>query len=135
MIAVALCVLAGVIGAGAGSDGDYFERGRPAARGDGAGDCGGGVSPPPPKLSSRWRCRYPAFQASGPDFPEDAHPANGETFKARTVLSDVRVRSIRATDVEAVVGKPGSLTTSLLGMSFLQHVRLRIEGDQLALYQ
>ena len=61
--------------------------------------------------------------------------ANGVTWAARVKLADVRVGTIHVQNITTLVGKKGALHTSLLGMSFLKNVRLRIEGGELALYK
>ena len=61
--------------------------------------------------------------------------ANGETVAARVKLNQVRVGAIDVRDVSALVGRRGAIDTSLLGMSFLKNVRLRMEGGELALYK
>ncbi len=61
--------------------------------------------------------------------------ANGETWAARVKLADVRIGAIHVQDIDALVAMKGALPTSLLGMTFLKRVRLRIERGELALYQ
>lgn len=60
--------------------------------------------------------------------------ANGVTMGARIRLNSLSVGSIRMERVEAMVGKPGALHESLLGMSFLSRLRsYEFSGDFLTL--
>ena len=60
--------------------------------------------------------------------------ANGVTFAARVRLSSVTIGSIRVEQVEALVGRPGALRESLLGMTFLSRLRsYEFSGDFLTL--
>ncbi len=60
--------------------------------------------------------------------------ANGKTFAAPVRLNEVRVGSISIPDVRALVSKPGQLSTSLLGMTFLSRLRsYKVSGNQLVL--
>lgn len=49
--------------------------------------------------------------------------ANGVTFAARVRLASIVIGSIRVEQVEALVGRPGALRESLLGMTFLSRLR------------
>jgi len=49
--------------------------------------------------------------------------ANGRTFAARVRLDEVAIGPLDRTNVDALVAKPGALTQSLLGMSFLSRLR------------
>lgn len=53
-------------------------------------------------------------------FTAGAQTANGVAYYAPTRLRELRVGQIVVTDVEAAVAKPGQLSTTLLGMSFLR---------------
>jgi aspartyl protease family protein len=56
--------------------------------------------------------------------------ANGRTMAARVHLNKVGIGPLDRTKVEALVAKPGALTQSLLGMSFLSRLRsYEFSGD------
>jgi aspartyl protease family protein len=60
--------------------------------------------------------------------------ANGRTVAARVWLDVVSVGTLDRTKVEALVAQPGSLSQSLLGMSFLSRLRsYEFSGDFLTL--
>ena len=60
--------------------------------------------------------------------------ANGRTMVAPTRIEDLRLSDIRLGDVRSFVAQPGSLETSLLGMSALSRLRSwTVEGDRLVL--
>lgn len=60
--------------------------------------------------------------------------ANGRTVAARIRLDKVSIGPLDRTKVEALVAKPGALTQSLLGMSFLSRLRsYEFSGDFLTL--
>ena len=60
--------------------------------------------------------------------------ANGTTYAAAVRLRSITIGPIEITDVEALVGKPGSLKENLLGMSFLKRLRsYEVSGDFLTL--
>jgi aspartyl protease family protein len=60
--------------------------------------------------------------------------ANGRTLAARVRLSRVAIGPLDRKDVEALVAQPGTLTQSLLGMSFLSRLRsYEFSGDFLTL--
>jgi aspartyl protease family protein len=60
--------------------------------------------------------------------------ANGRTVAARVWLEEVAVGPLDRTRVESLVAKPGALTQSLLGMSFLSRLRsYEFSGDFLTL--
>lgn len=60
--------------------------------------------------------------------------ANGRTMAARVWLSNVSIGPLDRTRVEALVAQPGTLTQSLLGMSFLSRLRsYEFSGDFLTL--
>ncbi|MDB5652173.1 MAG: protease [Hyphomicrobiales bacterium] len=54
------------------------------------------------------------------DFNVPIGTANGTTRAASMTLAEVRIGTIRATDVQAIVLPPGAADRSLLGMSFLK---------------
>lgn len=60
--------------------------------------------------------------------------ANGRTVAARVRLKDVAIGPLDRTNVETLVARPGALTQSLLGMSFLNRLRsYEFSGDFLTL--
>jgi aspartyl protease family protein len=60
--------------------------------------------------------------------------ANGRTVAARVHLDEVAIGPLDRTRVDALVAKPGALTQSLLGMSFLSRLRsYEFTGDFLTL--
>jgi aspartyl protease family protein len=60
--------------------------------------------------------------------------ANGRTMAARVRLDTVAIGPLDRTKVEALVARPGALTQSLLGMSFLSRLRsYEFSGDFLTL--
>jgi aspartyl protease family protein len=60
--------------------------------------------------------------------------ANGRTVAARIWLDTVAIGPLDRTKVEALVARPGALTQSLLGMSFLSRLRsYEFSGDFLTL--
>lgn len=60
--------------------------------------------------------------------------ANGVTFAARVRLASITIGTIRVEQVEALVGRPGALRESLLGMTFLSRLRsYEFSGDFLTL--
>jgi aspartyl protease family protein len=60
--------------------------------------------------------------------------ANGRTMAARIRLDKVGIGPLDRTKIEALVAKPGTLTQSLLGMSFLSRLRsYEFSGDFLTL--
>ena len=60
--------------------------------------------------------------------------ANGRTLAARVRLNTVAIGPLDRRDVEALVAQPGTLTQSLLGMSFLSRLRsYEFSGDFLTL--
>ncbi len=70
------------------------------------------------------------------DYKYQVNTANGLAHVARVKLADVRIGSIVAHDVEAVVGERGALNGSLLGMTFLSKLsRFSIESGALVLKQ
>ena len=60
--------------------------------------------------------------------------ANGRTVAARVRLNEVAIGPLDRTKVEALIARPGALTQSLLGMSFLSRLRsYEFSGDFLTL--
>ena len=60
--------------------------------------------------------------------------ANGRTVAARVRLNKVAIGPLDRTEVEALVARPGALSQSLLGMSFLSRLRsYEFSGDFLTL--
>jgi len=60
--------------------------------------------------------------------------ANGRTVAARVRLNEVAIGPLDRTKVDALIAKPGALTQSLLGMSFLSRLRsYEFSGDLLTL--
>jgi aspartyl protease family protein len=60
------------------------------------------------------------------------HTANGVVQATEILLSSVRVGTIERREVPAVI-QDSSLPIVLLGMSFLKHLDLRHDADQLTL--
>lgn len=61
--------------------------------------------------------------------------ANGRTRASRVLLNSVRVGSVSANMVEAVIMEDVQLSIPLLGMSFLKRANMKHEGDRLTLSQ
>jgi aspartyl protease family protein len=62
------------------------------------------------------------------------HTANGRSMTARVRLDNVAIGPLDRQKVEALIAKPGALTQSLLGMSFLSRLRsYEFSGDFLTL--
>lgn len=60
--------------------------------------------------------------------------ANGNTYSARTRVQTLIVGGITQHDVPVMVSRPGALSTSLLGQSFLSQLSgFRISGNELVL--
>lgn len=69
------------------------------------------------------------------EFRYVSNTANGQARFARVRLDEVRIGPISVRDVDAAVGQPGKLGTTLLGMSFLSKVRFESRGGVLTLEQ
>ncbi|MFN7168219.1 MAG: TIGR02281 family clan AA aspartic protease [Pannonibacter sp.] len=70
------------------------------------------------------------------DFSASVTTANGSIPAARVVLKDLRLGSIRLSEVEAIVLPDASLSKALLGMSALRRLeRFDISDDTLVLVQ
>jgi aspartyl protease family protein len=67
--------------------------------------------------------------------PVTISTANGRARAYRVVLNSVKVGSLAAHLVEAVVVEDAKLPFALLGMSFLNRMDMRREGDSLTLLQ
>jgi aspartyl protease family protein len=61
--------------------------------------------------------------AAGLDFDVSVVTANGAAMAATTRLDKISVGPIVIRDVRALVARPGALSESLLGMSFLDRLR------------
>lgn len=62
--------------------------------------------------------------------------ANGATGAKRVTLNSVRLGGISLSNVDAVVGQEGALSTNLLGMSFLKKLRtFEMQNGRLVLEQ
>jgi|APIni6443716594_1056825.scaffolds.fasta_scaffold393654_1 aspartyl protease family protein len=61
--------------------------------------------------------------------------ANGRTRASRVLLNRVRVGSVSANMVEAIIMEDAQLSMPLLGMSFLKRTNMKNEGDRLTLSQ
>ena len=62
------------------------------------------------------------------------HTANGRSMTARVRLDNVAIGPLDRQKVDALIAKPGALTQSLLGMSFLSRLRsYEFSGDFLTL--
>jgi aspartyl protease family protein len=71
---------------------------------------------------------------AGLDFDVGVVTANGSTMAAPTRIAKISVGPIVMRDVHALVAKPGALSESLLGMSFLDRLRsYSVEGERLVL--
>ena len=62
----------------------------------------------------------------------EASTANGIVRIARVTLSDVRLGEVAESRLPAYV-TDGAMEVSLLGMDFLRHWRLEIDGDRMIL--
>ncbi len=68
------------------------------------------------------------------DFKIPIATANGGTKAARVTLQEIRIGNIRVRNVEALIVPPKSLTTNLMGMSFLKRLtKVQIAGSRLVL--
>lgn len=61
--------------------------------------------------------------------------ANGRARASRVLLNTVRVGSVSASMVEAIIMEDAQLSVPLLGMSFLKRTNMKNEGDRLTLSQ
>lgn len=69
------------------------------------------------------------------DYRYVSNTANGQARFARIILDHVRIGDVSVRNVEAAVSQPGRLKTTLLGMSFLGHLRMEMKGGTLILEQ
>ena len=68
------------------------------------------------------------------DYSVPVKTAHGTSYAAATRLNEIFVGPLGAADVPALIAKPGTLDTSLLGMSFLKRLRsYSVEGNYLTL--
>ncbi|MGX5774022.1 retropepsin-like aspartic protease family protein [Methylorubrum zatmanii] len=68
------------------------------------------------------------------DFTQRVSTANGTALAAPIRLSSITVGPITERDVDALVSRPGMLSTNLLGQSFLQRLpSYEVRGDRLIL--
>lgn len=78
--------------------------------------------------------RRAGIDMSGISYNVPVQTANGRSYAARLRLPEVAVGPVRRRNVEALVTRPGSLSKSLLGMSFLSRLRsYEFSGDVLTL--
>jgi aspartyl protease family protein len=69
------------------------------------------------------------------DYTINIDTANGRTRAAPVTLDRVAVGSLVERSIEALVAQPGTLKTSLLGMSFLNRLQSwEVRGDRLVLH-
>jgi aspartyl protease family protein len=85
-------------------------------------------------LTSQDAAKLGIFPAAR-DYVGLAQTANGTVRFARTELNRVEIGGIVVRNVAATVLPEGALSQSLLGMSFLSHVRWQQERDRLRLEQ
>lgn len=70
------------------------------------------------------------------DFKYKVNTANGVTYAAAAMIDEIRIGKIRIKNVQATVSRDKALTTTLLGMSFLNRLdKFVIEGHILTLKQ
>ena len=70
------------------------------------------------------------------DFRYKVSTANGEAPAAKVTIARLQVGPIAMTDVDAIVTKDGTLSTALLGMSFLKRLsKFEISDSRLTLRQ
>ncbi len=75
-----------------------------------------------------------ALRIDPADYTLTVHTANGVTQAAPVKLREVRIGSIAVQNVDAMVAKPGALSTNLLGMTFLSRLKhYGVSGDRLTL--
>jgi aspartyl protease family protein len=78
--------------------------------------------------------RRAGIDLSGISYNVPVQTANGRAYAARLRLNEVAVGPVVRRNVEALVTRPGSLSKSLLGMSFLSRLRsYEFSGDVLTL--
>lgn len=70
------------------------------------------------------------------DFRYDVQTANGQTKAASAVIDEIAIGRIRVENVQAMVLDDDALSTTLVGMSFLNQLsHFQVEGDRLVLVQ
>ncbi len=80
--------------------------------------------------------RRAGYRAEDLRFSVPISTANGQTVAAPIRIGEIAVGDIRATNVRGLVARPGSLSQSLLGMTFLDRLsRWEVSGDRLVLTQ
>ena len=78
--------------------------------------------------------RTAGIDIAGLDYTVTVSTANGPARAAPFTLKEVAVGNIRRSNVGALVAEPGKLDASLLGMTFLRHLRsFEMRGDRLIL--
>lgn len=70
------------------------------------------------------------------DFKYKVNTANGVTYAAGIMIDEIKIGKIKIKNVQATVSRDKALTTTLLGMSFLNRLeKFVIEGQTLTLKQ
>ncbi len=70
------------------------------------------------------------------DFKYKVNTANGVTKMASAMIREIRIGNIRVQNVRAGISRDGALSTTLLGMSFLNQLkRFEVSGQTLLLEQ
>ncbi|MCB1439567.1 MAG: TIGR02281 family clan AA aspartic protease [Nitratireductor sp.] len=70
------------------------------------------------------------------DFKYKVSTANGITYAAAVMIDEIEIGRVRVQDVKASVSRDEALSTTLLGMSFLNKLsRFEIQNNQLVLNQ
>ncbi len=70
------------------------------------------------------------------DFKYKVNTANGVTKMASAIIREIRIGNIRVQNVRAGISRGGALSTTLLGMSFLNQLkRFEVSGQTLLLEQ
>jgi aspartyl protease family protein len=78
--------------------------------------------------------RAAGINVEGLDYAVPVRTANGTAYTAAVRLTRINIGGITVDGVEALVAKPGALSESLLGMSFLKRLRsYEFSGDFLTL--
>jgi aspartyl protease family protein len=77
--------------------------------------------------------RAAGIHMSESDFTMRSQTANGIAYFAPAKLSSVRIGNITVYNVRAAVAKPGQLSKTLLGMTFLSQVRMESRDRELIL--
>jgi len=70
------------------------------------------------------------------DFKYTVNTANGTKKAAVAMIDQIQIGNIRIYDVRASISRDGSLSTTLLGMSFLRQLkRFEVRGDTMTMVQ